>query len=92
MALARKSAPRISPSRVSRPAGAGQRRGPGDRRAFLAGQREGDVGPRHRQPPHHLADRFRLGAVGLEEFQPRRRGVEQVADLDAGALRRAPPA
>ena len=75
------------------PAGrAGQRRGPGDRRAFLAGQREGDVGPRHREPAHHLADRFGLGAVGLEKFQPRRRRVKQIADLDAGALAEAPPA
>ncbi len=73
-------------------AGAGQRRGPGNRRAFLAGQREGDIRPRHRKAPHHLADRFGLGAVGLEKFQPRRRGVEEIADLDAGALARAPPA
>ena len=40
----------------------------------------------------HLADRFGLGAVGLEKFQPRRRRVEQIADLDAGALAIAPPA
>ena len=67
--------------------GAGQRGGPGHRRAFLAGQREGDVGPRHRKAPHHFADRFGLGAVGLEKFQPRRRRIKEIADLDAGALR-----
>ena len=71
------------------PAGrAGQRRGPGDGRAFFAGQREGDVRPRHREPAHHLADRFGLGAVGLEKFQARRRRIKQIADLDAGALRK----
>jgi len=54
------------------PAGrTGKRRGPGDGAAFLAGQRESDVGPRHGEPPHHLADRLGLGAIGLEEFQAR---------------------
>src|SRR5215813_13888877 len=72
MAQERKSLPRISPSRVSRPAAPGS----------LAGQREGDIGPRHRQPPHDLADRLGLGAVGLEELQPRGCCVEEVADLD----------
>ena len=69
------------------PAGrAGQRGGPGHRRAFFARQRKGDVGPRHGEAPHHLADRLGLGAVGLEKFQPRRCGVKQIADLDAGAV------
>ena len=67
--------------------GAGQRCSPGHRRAFLAGQCEGDIGPRHRQSPHHFADRFGFGAVGLEKFQPRRRCIKEIADLDAGALR-----
>ena len=40
------------------PGRAGQRRRPGDRRALLAGEREGDVGPAHGEPAHHLADRF----------------------------------
>ena len=66
---------------------AGQCRGPGDGAAFLAGQREGDLGPRHGQPPHHFADRFGLGAVGLEKFQPRRRRIKEIADLDARTLR-----
>ena len=68
------------------PGRAGQRRRPGDGRALLAREREGDVGPAHRQPPHHLADRLALAAVALEEFQPRRRRVEEVAHLDAGAV------
>ncbi len=67
-------------------AGAGQRGGPGDRRAFLAGERKGDVGPRHREATHHLADRFGFGAVGLEKLQPRRGSIEEIADLDACAL------
>ena len=68
------------------PGGAGQRRGKAHRRALLAGEREGDVRPAHGEPAHHLAHRLGLGAVELEEFQPRRRRVEQVAHLDAGAL------
>ena len=87
MALERKSLAQdiAEPRQPAR--GAGQRRGPGHRRAFFAGEREGDIGPRHGEPPHHFADRFGLGAVGLEEFQPRRRRVKEIADLDAGALR-----
>ena len=65
--------------------GAGQCGRPGDRRAIVARQGERHVGPAHRQPPHHLAHRLGLGAVALEELQPRRRGVEQVPDLDPGA-------
>lgn len=67
--------------------GAGQGSGPGHRRALLAGEREGNVGARHRQPPDHFANGFRLGAVGLQEFQPRRRRIEEVVDLDARAMR-----
>ncbi len=65
---------------------AGERGGPGDRRALLARKREGDVGPAHRQPAHHLANRLAFAAVALEEFEPRRRRVEQVAHLDARAF------
>ncbi len=68
------------------PGRSGQRRRPGHRRALLAGEREGDVGPAHGEAPHHLADRLGLAPVALEEFEPRRRGVEQVAHLDAGAF------
>ena len=74
------------------PGRAGQRRGKGHRRALLAGEREGDVRPAHGEPAHHLAHGLGLGAVELEEFEPRRRRVKQVAHLDAGACRRAPPA
>ena len=70
--------------------GAWQRRGKAHWRALLAGKREGDIGPAHGKPTHHLAHGFGLGAVELEELQPRRRGIKQVADLDAraGAERR----
>ncbi len=68
------------------PGRARQRRGPGHRRALVAAEREGDVRPAHRQPPHHLAHGLGFAAVALEELQPRRRGVEQVVDLDAGAF------
>ena len=59
---------------------------PGHRRALFAREREGHVGPAHREPAHHVADRLGLGAVGLEKLEPRRRRVEQVADFDARAL------
>ena len=63
-----------------------QRRRPGHGHAFLAREREGDVGPAHRQAPHHLADGVALAAVALEELEPRRRRVEEVAHLDPGAF------
>src|ERR1700686_2938779 len=86
-ALARNSAPSTSASRARQPAGRSrQRRRPGHRRALLAGQREGDIRPAHGEAAHHLADGLAFGAVGLEEFQPGRRGVEQVAHLDPGSL------
>ena len=69
-----------------------QRRRECHRRALLAGEREGDIRPAHGEPAHGFAHRLGLGAVELEKFQPRRRGVEQVAHLDARALRRAPQA
>jgi len=62
------------------------RRSPSDRRAFLAGEGEGDIRPAHGQTPHHFAHRFSFAAVGLEELQPGRRGIKQIAHLDAGAL------
>jgi hypothetical protein len=67
---------------------AGQGRRPGHRRAFLAGQCEGDVGARHREAAYNLADSFRFGAIGFEKFQARRRRVKQITDLDTGALRK----
>ena len=59
---------------------------PGDRRTLLTGEREGDVRPAHRQSPHDLAHGFGFAAVGLQELQPRRRGVKQIAHLDRGAV------
>ena len=85
------AAAKIRPQNIAKPcqpaARARQRRGPSDGRALLAGQREGDVRPRHCEPAHHLADGFGLGAVGLEKFQARRRRIKEIADFDAGALR-----
>ncbi len=69
------------------PRGPGQRRPPRDGAALLAREREGDIRPAHGEAAHHVADRLGLGAVGLEKFQPRGRCVEQVAHLDARALR-----
>ena len=48
-------------------------------------QREPDRGFGHGQPPHDLGNRLRLGAFAAQEFQPRRGGEEQVAQLDHGA-------
>src|SRR5215467_10204872 len=80
----------LAPENISEPgeasARARQRRGPSHWRALLAREREGDVGPAHRQPAHHLADRLAFAAVAFEEFEPRRRGVEQVAHFDARAF------
>ncbi len=64
----------------------GERRCPAYRRALLAREGEGDVGPAHGQAAHHVANRFALAAIALEEFEPRRRCIEQVAHLDAGAF------
>ena len=43
---------------------------------------------RHGKPAHDLGDRLRLGAVGFEELEPRRRRGEELGDLDPRALRR----
>ena len=61
----------------------GCRAGPrqGEWRAFAGGQLEADLGMRHGQPLDDLADGHRLGALGFEEFQPRRRRREQLAHL-----------
>ena len=72
--------PRQTPGR------AGKRGGKRDRHALLAGERESNVRPAHGEPAHRLAHRLRLGAIQLEKFQTRRRRVEQIAHLDAGAL------
>src|ERR1700726_1574248 len=42
--------------------------------------------PAHGEAAHHLADGLAFGAVALEELQPGRRGIEQVAHLDPGSL------
>ena len=63
-----------------------QRRGPGDGGALLAGERESDVGPAHREPAHHLANRLALAAIALQEFEPGRGRVEQLAHFDARAF------
>ena len=52
-------------------------------RALLAGEAEGDLRPRQRQPLHHVGDGRRLDPLRFHEFEPRRRRIEQVAHLDA---------
>ena len=64
----------------------GKRRSKGDRRSLLAGDREGDIRPAHGEPAHHVAHGLGLGAIELEEFQPRRRCVKQIAHLDTRPL------
>ena len=66
--------------------GARKRCREGDGRAFLAGEREGNIRAAHGKPAHDFAHRLRFGAIELEEFQSRRRRVKQVAHFDAGAL------
>ena len=39
----------------------------------------------HGQPLDDIANRLRLGPVGAQEFEPRRRGEEQIAQGDDGA-------
>ena len=49
------------------------------------------AGMRERQPLHRFGDRIRLGAIGAQELQPRRRSEEEVAHLHlraGGAARR----
>ena len=55
------------------------------RGAVADGEAEGDLGLGERQPLHHIGDGHGLGALGFHEFEPRRRRIEQVAHLDAGA-------
>ena len=54
-----------------------------------AGQREADLRIRQRQLRDDARNLRRLGAVGFQELPPRRQVVEDVVDLDDGALRRA---
>ena len=60
----------------------------GRRGQVVAGKREADLRVRHGKPAHDLGDRLRLGPVGFEELQPRRRRGEELGDLDPRALRR----
>ena len=64
----------------------------GRRGEVVAGKREADLRVRHGKPAHDLGDRLRLGAVGFEELEPRRRRGEELGDLDPRALRRQAPA
>ena len=47
-------------------------------------QGETDIGRGHGQPLHHVGHRLPLCPVGAQEFQPRRRGEEKVAQLHHG--------
>ena len=53
--------------------------------ALLAGETEGDLRPRQRQPLHHVGNGGGLDPLGFHEFEPCRRGVEQVAHFDPRA-------
>ena len=74
------------------PGGAWKRSRKSYREAFLASERESNVGAAHGETAHDFAHGFRLGAVELEKLQSRRCGVEEIAHLDARALgeRRGP--
>ncbi len=48
-------------------------------------KREGDVGPRHGKPAHHVRHGRLLGVLGFEEFEARGRGEKKIAHLDARA-------
>ena len=67
-----------------------------ERAASVERQRERDIGPRHREALDHIERRQVFGARGFQEFEPRRRRVEQLAHLDARAVlaawRGTPPA
>ena len=52
----------------------------------LVPDREADLGPRQRMAAHRLQAMRELGGIGLEELAPRRRGIEQLAHLDGGAM------
>ena len=56
-----------------------------ERQPVGAREREADRRIGERQPPHRLGHGVRLGAVGAQEFQPRRRREEEVAHLDLRA-------
>ena len=56
-----------------------------ERQAVVARKREAHARVREREPPHHLGDGVRLGAVGAKELQPGGRGEEEVAHLDLRA-------
>ena len=47
---------------------------------------------RHREALHDIGDGARLGAIALQEIEPRRGCGEEIAQLDAGSLHFAPTA
>ena len=53
------------------------------RGALTVGEAKGDLWLGKRQTLHDVGDRGRLDALGLHEFQPRRRCVEEIAHLDS---------
>ena len=53
----------------------------------FAAERKAHIRMGHGQPLDHIGHRLRLGARAFEEFEPRRRGGEQVADFDPASLR-----
>ena len=85
----RTRAPRMRPSRASpwssSPGGKARAR---NAVRSLGREAEGNLGMGQGQALHHIGDGRGLGALGLHEFEPRRRRIEQVAHLDARAARR----
>ena len=67
----------LGQARFARPAGR-----PVERRADVGQQRKADVRVAERQPADDVGDGLRLGAVGFEELEPRRRRDKEVARLD----------
>ena len=53
----------------------------GDARAAIHGQEEAHIGPRQRQPLDDIGDGGAFRTLGLEKFQARGRGVEEIAHL-----------
>jgi len=64
---------------------AGARGRPVETRAQVGREGDADLGRSHRQALDRVRRGQRLGPVGLEELEPRRRGGEQVARLDPRA-------
>jgi hypothetical protein len=59
------------------------------RYALTIAEREGDAGMRHGKAPHHVERVAELDPLVLQKLEACRRGIEEIAHLDARAERRA---